>query len=93
MPGLGSAAEVYLRTVELTWSSACPEPDQWRRPLSLDVASHMHQLQWSDRRTSSGCKAYEWTLGAGASLGKIRSMHHNVELQDKPEIPMSIAQV
>lgn len=92
MSGRGSAAEECVGIVELTWSSACPGPDQWRRPLSLDVASHMRPLQWSDQRTSSDCKAFEWISGVGASLRRIRSIHHNIELTNKPEIPMSMAQ-
>ena len=91
VPIRGSVVKGRLKMLEGTSSSACLERDQWHKPLSLDVASHMHQLQWSDQQISSDCKAFGWTSGVGASLRIIKTMQHRIRLPNIPEIPILIA--
>ena len=77
--------------VKYTWSSACPGRGQWHRPLSLDVTSHMHQLQRSRRRISSNCKAFGWISEVGADLEEIKTAQLNTELPNIPDIPIVMA--
>ena len=77
--------------VKYTWSSACPGRGRWHRPLSLDVTSHMHQLQRSRRRISSNCKAFGWISEVGADLEEIKTAQLNTELPNIPEIPIVMA--